>query len=302
MCCCTPPGTFQVYGQTRPILIQLPSRAIDAASRSGSRSSTKTRCSMCQSCGCSVIAASKTVASCWVIAAICSCLVPSAGTGISGWMWAPQHPPSYHSVTGISAAPVCTASAAEPPIILAFSPKKSTSMPAPVTSRSASRQTRPPARSRWASTPNLLTPPVAGSTSMPRLSRKATNLLVHRLGLEPLGHRGEAVHAAGDDPGAGVFPVAHVRQREDHPAAGRHVGHRRLLLAGAAHVGQDPVAADHRQPEHLEPVPRVGPHPLRGTGPAAACRWPRARRPGAGCPPAPAPAAPAGARRCRRRT
>ena len=32
-----------------------------------------------------------------------------------------------------------------------------------------------PARSRWASTPNRLSPPLAGSTSMPRPSRNATN-------------------------------------------------------------------------------------------------------------------------------
>ena len=135
-----------------------------------------TRCSMCQSCGCAVIPAWNTPASCCVITAIFSCLDPSPGTGISSWMWAPQHEPSYHSVTGIRAAPVCTASAADPLIILAFSPKNSTSTPPPVTSRSASRHTRRPALSRWASTPNLLTPPVAGSTSMPRLSRNATNL------------------------------------------------------------------------------------------------------------------------------
>ena len=48
-------------------------------------------------------------------------------------------------------------------------------MPRPVTSRSETRQTRPPARSRWASTPNRLSPPVAGSTSKPSPSRKARN-------------------------------------------------------------------------------------------------------------------------------
>ena len=36
---------------------------------------------------------------------------------------------SNHKITGISAAPVCTASAAGPPIMRAFSPKNSTSMP-----------------------------------------------------------------------------------------------------------------------------------------------------------------------------
>ena len=119
--------------------------------------------------------ASYTAASCWVMAATFSRLVPSAGTGISSWMCAPQPAPSNHSVTGSSAAPVCTASAAGPPIIRAFSPKNSTSMPPPVTSRSETRQTRRPARSRWASTPNRLAPPVAGSTSMPSPSRNSRN-------------------------------------------------------------------------------------------------------------------------------
>ena len=90
-------------------------------------------------------------------------------------MRARQPPPSNHKVVGSSAAPVCTASAAGPAIIRAFSPKNSTSMPRPVTSRSETRQTRPPARSRWASTPNRLSPPLAGSTSMPRPSRKSRN-------------------------------------------------------------------------------------------------------------------------------
>lgn len=40
-----------------------------------------------------------------------------------------QPSPSNHKVTGINAAPVCTASAAGPPVMRAFSPKKSTSIP-----------------------------------------------------------------------------------------------------------------------------------------------------------------------------
>ena len=99
MCSCTPPGTSQVYGQTMPILMTAspppapcpPALAFSsspgpaaAGSRSGSRSSTKTRCSMCQSSGCAAMPASKVRASSCVIAAILSCLSPSAGTGISG--------------------------------------------------------------------------------------------------------------------------------------------------------------------------------------------------------------------------
>ncbi len=132
-----------------------------------------TRCSMCQSCGWAAIPVSKTRATCWVMAAIFSRLVPPSGTGISSWMCVYHSGPSNHRVTGMSAAPVCTASAAAPPIMCAFSPKKSTSIPPPVTSRSAGRHTRPPARSRCARMPNRCTPPVAGSTSKPSPSRKA---------------------------------------------------------------------------------------------------------------------------------
>ncbi len=131
---------------------------------------------MCQSAGCALIPSSKACAICCVIAAARCFLSPSAGTGISAWKRTPQPSSSNQSVTGISAAPVCTASAAGPAIIRAFSPKNPTSMPLPVTSRSHGRQTILPARSRCASTPNGLLPPLAGSTSMPRPSRNATNL------------------------------------------------------------------------------------------------------------------------------
>ena len=50
----------------------------------GSRSATNTFCSMCQSSGCLPIPSWNTLASCWVMAAIFSCPVPVAGTGISG--------------------------------------------------------------------------------------------------------------------------------------------------------------------------------------------------------------------------
>ena len=130
---------------------------------------------MCQSAGCALMPSSKARAICCVIAAVRCFLSPSAGTGISSWKRTPQPSSVNQSVAGISAAPVCTASAAGPAIIRAFSPKKSTSMPLPVTSRSHGRQTILPARSRWASTPNGLLPPLAGSTSMPRPSRNATN-------------------------------------------------------------------------------------------------------------------------------
>ncbi len=102
--------------------------------------------------------------------------LPSAGTGMSGLACAYQPSSVNHSVTARSDAPVCTASAAGPAAIRALSPKKSTSTPLSVRSRSQSRQTMWPARSRWASTPNTFVPPVSGSTSMPRPSRNLTNM------------------------------------------------------------------------------------------------------------------------------
>jgi hypothetical protein len=63
--------------------------------------------------------------------------------------------------------PGLLASAAGPPMILAGSPKNSTSIPLPVRSRSHSRATRPPARSRCARTPNLLAPAEAAAPPCP---------------------------------------------------------------------------------------------------------------------------------------
>ena len=90
-------------------------------------------------------------------------------------MRAPQSSPSNQVAVGISAAPVCTASAATAEI-RAFSPNISTSTPLSFRSRSLTRQTRPPPRSRWARVPNGLPPPVSGSTSKPRLWRNRRKL------------------------------------------------------------------------------------------------------------------------------
>ena len=90
-------------------------------------------------------------------------------------MRAPQSSPSNQVAVGISAAPVCTASAAVA-AIRAFSPNISTSTPLSFRSRSLTRQTRPPARSRWARVPNGLPPPVSGRTSNPRVCLNRTKL------------------------------------------------------------------------------------------------------------------------------
>ena len=62
-------------------------------------------------------------------------------------MQAPQPSSSNQVAVGISAAPVCTASAAVA-AIRAFSPNNSTSIPVSFRSRSLTRQTRLPARNR----------------------------------------------------------------------------------------------------------------------------------------------------------
>ena len=86
-----------------------------------------------------------------------------------------------------------------------------------------------------------------------------------RLGLEPLGHGGELGHATGDDPRSGLVPVAHMRQREHRPAPGGERAEQPVLPL-AAHVRDQPLGADHRQAEHLEPVAGVGVHARAGQG------------------------------------
>ena len=120
--------------------------------------------------------ASKLRASSCIIAATFCFLSPSAGTGISLSTKIPQRSPSYHRIAGNRAAPVRSASAAEPTAMRAFSPKNSTSMPGagdvPVGDQAdqlARAQPLGQGRERADG------PPLAGSTSKPSLSRNATN-------------------------------------------------------------------------------------------------------------------------------
>ncbi|GDY58051.1 hypothetical protein SVIO_086740 [Streptomyces violaceusniger] len=107
----------------------------------------------------------------WVMTVIRSARFPSPGTSTGGCT-RPRitGDSSYQRVTGSSRAPVWRASAAGPAGIFARSPKNDTSTPEADRSRSATRHTRPPARSRRASVPKAL-PPWCGSTSMPSPSR-----------------------------------------------------------------------------------------------------------------------------------
>ena len=88
--------------------------------------------------------------------------------------------------------------------------------------------------------------------------------VVDRLRLHPLDHGGKGACPAGDDPCASLVPVAHVRQGEDHPAAGREVLERGPEMPSVAHPTDQPVHWHHRQPEDLEPVARVRAHGLPG--------------------------------------
>ncbi len=103
--------------------------------------------------------------------------------------------------------------------------------------------------------------------------------VMQRFRAQPLRHRGDLSGAAEHDPGARVLPVAHVRQREDHPAARRQVPERGLLLASRPHPAEDLRRRDHRQPERLQPVPQIGTHPVPRKPPEIHNRCIRANHP-----------------------
>ena len=218
-------------------------------------------------------------------------------------MRAPQSSPSNQVAVGISAAPVCTASAATAEI-RAFSPNISTSTPLSFRSRSLTRQTRPPRAQPLGQGAERAAAAGQREDLEAQALPEPQEALVDRLGPQPLGDGGELPGPAADDPGAGLLEVAHVRQRDDHAAAGLQVGEqRRLVRALEAHPGHQPLGGGHRQPEDLEPVPGVGQQ--RGPGQRAQflavhlvrCRT-SSSAPGAGWPRVPGPRAPGGARRC----
>src|SRR5216683_7494826 len=183
---------------------------------------------MCQSCGWALIPASKRRATSCIIAAAFCFLSPSAGTGISSWICTPQPSPSNHKIAGISAAPVCTASAAGPPIMRAFSPKNSTSMPPPVTSRSQIRPGNLAGPQPLGQDGEPLRPAAGGQHLHAESLAERDEPVVDRLRLHPLDHGGNRACPLGDDPCASQVVVAHVGQGEDHPAAGREVLERGL--------------------------------------------------------------------------
>jgi hypothetical protein len=103
--------------------------------------------------------------------------------------------------------------------------------------------------------------------------------VMQRFRAQPLRHCGDLPGAAEHDPGARVLPVAHVRQREDHPADRRQVPERCLLLASRPHPAQDLRRRDHRQPEYLQPVPQIRTHRVPREPPEIHNRCIRANHP-----------------------
>ena len=183
-------------------------------------------------------------------------------------------------VTGSSAAPVASARAAGPAGIRAVSPKNDTSTPDAVRSRSASRQT-PPRRAAAREDP-VRRPLAAGQGQHLHAERLAErHEPVEQLGrLEPFRDGGER-HAVADQPRAGLVPVAHVRQGQDHAAAGGP--YRGDLVETDTVYGPRDRRRSGREAENLVPVTKVGTHALRDstrrpTGPTTRDRLASSRR------------------------
>ncbi len=193
-----------------------------AASRARSRSAVNTRWSMCQSSGCASNAGLEDPGHLPASSpATFSRRVPSSGTGISSWMCAYPSGPSNHSVTGIRAAPVCTASAAAPPIIVRLLAEE-VHLDAAAGDVPVGGQADQAARAQpLGEDPEPRHAAGRGEHLEPQPLPEGEEPPGQRLGLEPLGHGGELRHAAGDDPGTGLVPVAHVRQRRAPPRARR---------------------------------------------------------------------------------
>ena len=97
---------------------------------------------------------------------------PGPSTGISGEKTSRQPRSVNWQTVGISAAPVCAASTAPPPGIVAVRPKKSTGTPPLPRFRSTSRHVTPDSPSQSRSTSVLgRAPPVSGTTRKPSDSR-----------------------------------------------------------------------------------------------------------------------------------
>ena len=83
--------------------------------------------------------------------------------------------------------------------------------------------------------------------------------LEQRLRLKSFGDCRER-HPGRCQPGAGVIPVAHVRQHQDHPLTGG-IGVAQPPVIVAVHASDDVARLHPRQLEDLTPVAEVGAHP-----------------------------------------
>src|SRR5690606_20676583 len=147
-----------------------------AGTRCSATEGSHSRCSMCQSCGCSAIPAASRSATAWVSACTCSARLSPGGTGNGPCSCAPTASGSYHIDKAYSGAPVRRANSAGPAGIRVRAPKNSTSTPRLDRSRSASNGTIRPCLSRSSRISNGgRSPPRSGMISNPIDSRKATN-------------------------------------------------------------------------------------------------------------------------------
>ena len=76
--------------------------------------------------------------------------------------------------------------------------------------------------------------------------------------MQPLGD-GRERNAGEHQPGAGVVPVAHMREGEDGAFAGG-VRIPQVMFLRDVHAADDPLGREHRQPEALQPVAGVRAH------------------------------------------
>ena len=229
--------------------------ASSLARRSSDRSASHCGCIMCQSAGCAAMLRANRSANAWVTA------VTSLETGVercleiddpvvavvldvrrnqmgARWRWPASPDPAGNRVG---------------------SPKKSTSTPVRVRSRSAIRQTSLLSRSRSASTSNGgRSPPVSGKHLEAQAFPVVDEPAVQRFGLEPLGDGGEGAVLLGE-PHAGHVPVAAVRQRQDRRRGRRPLPPATVLRCSHRRAGVPSFGQIHRgQPERLPPVSGVG--------------------------------------------
>ena len=233
MCSCTPPGTSQVYGQTRPTFTRWPAGRKGSSPRRrllgrsllgpgqplrvevggedplqhvpvrGVRPDAPPRRS-------ARVAGSSRRRVLFP--------VPCAGTGISSSTSTPQRSPSNHKTTGRAPrrsrrpAPLATPSSA---------PSRRRSPPrCHDRSRPGHRAGRQACRAEPCGQYGERLTSAAGRQHLHAQSlAERDEPVIQRFGLQPLHDRGERAGAVVDDPGPGLVLVAHVRQREDHAAA-----------------------------------------------------------------------------------